>query len=76
MDDYFAGKNPDPSRLTLVPYGTAFQRKVWKVLAQIPYGETMTYGEIAEKINCGSAQALVGLLVKIPCLSLFLVTVF
>ena len=38
LDDYFTGKNPDPSRLTLVPYGTAFQRKVWKVLVQIPYG--------------------------------------
>lgn len=66
LDDYFAGKNPDLSRLTLVPYGTAFQRKVWKVLAQIPYGETMTYGEIAEKINCGSAQAVGGAVGKNP----------
>ncbi|MDU7209682.1 MAG: methylated-DNA--[protein]-cysteine S-methyltransferase, partial [Streptococcus sp.] len=66
LDDYFTGKNPDPSRLTLVPYGTAFQRKVWKVLVQIPYGETMTYGEIAEKINCGSAQAVGGAVGKNP----------
>lgn len=66
LDDYFAGKNPDPNRLTLVPYGTAFQRRVWQVLAQIPYGETLTYGEIAEKMNCGSAQAIGGAVGKNP----------
>lgn len=66
LDDYFAGKKPDPSRLTIAPCGTAFQRKVWKVLAQIPYGETMTYGDIAKHINCASAQAVGGSVGKNP----------
>lgn len=58
LEDYFAEKNPELSRLTLVPEGTAFQKKVWAILAQIPYGQTMTYGEIAKQINCSSAQAV------------------
>ncbi len=66
LDDYFAGKNPEPSRLTLAPEGTAFQKKVWAILAQIPYGQTMTYGEIAAKLNCASAQAVGGAVGKNP----------
>ena len=66
LDDYFSGKSPNPNRLTLVPQGSVFQRKVWKVLVQIPYGETMTYGAIAKQINCGSAQAVGGAVGKNP----------
>ncbi len=66
LDDYFAGKNPELSRLTLAPEGTAFQKKVWAILAQIPYGQTMTYGEIATKLNCASAQAVGGAVGKNP----------
>lgn len=43
---YFTGKEPDfvpPIHLN----GTAFQRDVWDILLQIPYGKTMTYGEVA-----------------------------
>ena len=46
LDIYFSGANPDftpPVHLT----GTAFQMEVWEILKNIPYGESMTYGEIA-----------------------------
>ena len=49
LDLYFRGKNPDftpPLRLK----GSEFRRKVWNILLEIPYGETMTYGEIARKL--------------------------
>lgn len=63
LDIYFGGKNPGfTPRLNLV--GTEFQKEVWEMLLQIPYGQTTTYKEIAEKIaqNRGltsmSAQAV------------------
>lgn len=46
LDVYFSGREPDfsvPLRLT----GTAFQREVWALLRDIPYGHTATYGELA-----------------------------
>jgi DNA-3-methyladenine glycosylase II len=49
LDLYFRGKNPDftpPLRLK----GSEFRRKVWDILLEIPYGETMTYGEVARKL--------------------------
>ncbi len=49
LDLYFRGKNPaftPPLRLK----GSEFRRKVWDILLEIPYGETMTYGEIARKL--------------------------
>ena len=49
LDIYFAGERPDftPS-IELV--GTEFQKSVWKLLMEIPYGQTATYGELAAKI--------------------------
>ena len=41
--------------------GTEFQRKVWKALRTIPYGETRSYGEIAEQIGSAGASRAVGL---------------
>lgn len=46
--------------LHLVPQGTAFQKAVWDVLLSIPYGETLTYGQIAEKIGNPKAVRAVG----------------
>lgn len=46
---YFSGEEPDfmpPLHLT----GTPFQLEVWKILQEIPYGETTTYGEIAKRL--------------------------
>lgn len=43
---YFSGQEPDFS-VPLHLKGTAFQKEVWKILCNIPYGTTVTYGEIA-----------------------------
>ena len=42
----------------LNPQGTAFQKRVWQALFTIPYGETLSYGEIAQIVDCHSAQAV------------------
>lgn len=47
LDAYFRGDRPCPSQLPLFPIGTPFQKLVWDLLLAIPYGETMTYGQIA-----------------------------
>lgn len=47
LDLYFAGKKPDFS-VSLHFTGTQFQKEVWKLLLDIPYGATTTYGEIAK----------------------------
>lgn len=49
LDEYFAGKKPT-SAPALSPEGTEFQKQVWELLLEIPYGETTTYGELARKI--------------------------
>ena len=57
LEDYFAGKRPcNVPRLN--PQGTAFQKRVWQALLTIPYGETLSYGEIARMVDCRSAQAV------------------
>jgi len=48
LGEYFAKKRTDFDLPLLMP-GTDFQQKVWKVLQAIPYGEVLTYKEIAEK---------------------------
>ena len=60
LEEYFARKRRKfdfPIEIA----GTAFQRDVWRALQQIPYGETATYGEIAELIGKPSACRAVGL---------------
>ena len=42
----------------LNPQGTAFQKRVWTALLTISYGETLSYGEIAQMVGCRSAQAV------------------
>ena len=49
LDLYFGGKVPDFTP-PLCMHGTAFRRKVWEILLEIPYGQTITYGEIAGRI--------------------------
>lgn len=77
LDVYFSGRKPDFTPPT-APAGTAFQQSVWEILRTIPYGETTTYGEIAQRIeqNTGrrmSAQAVGGAVgrnpisILIPC---------
>lgn len=47
FDRYFAGKRPPFPDIPLEPTGTPFQRAVWAKLKLIPYGATVTYGEMA-----------------------------
>ena len=49
LDCYFRGEDPGPAELPLAAEGTAFQMLVWKLLTEIPYGTTVTYGNIAQK---------------------------
>ena len=51
LDAYFAKKRPAIDELPLAPSGTEFRQDVWRALRQIPYGETVTYGELAEEIK-------------------------
>lgn len=51
LDQYFAGLNPSTNGLPLDPYGTEFQKCVWEFLRGIPYGTTVTYGQIARHIS-------------------------
>ena len=78
LDIYFAGKEPE-FLPPLAPEGSEFQKKVWKILLMIPYGKTMTYGEIGRKVaemsgkKTMSAQAVGGAVghnpisILIPC---------
>lgn len=50
LDRYFAGKRPDIAELPLAPIGSDFRQKVWSILCEIPYGEVITYGDIAKKM--------------------------
>ncbi|MDF9866635.1 methylated-DNA-[protein]-cysteine S-methyltransferase [Bacilli bacterium PM5-3] len=79
LDDYFSGMKPDISLLPLAPNGNEFRKDVWKILCDVPYGKTITYGEIAKKIaqkkglKSMSAQAIGGAVghnpisIIIPC---------
>ena len=66
LDDYFAGKQTENAvmgaktdgRITVQPKGTLFQQRVWQTLLTIPYGETVSYGELARMVGCKSAQAV------------------
>lgn len=49
LDCYFRGEQLPTGTLPLSPAGTAFQRLVWDILLTIPYGETRTYGDIANE---------------------------
>ncbi|MGH8906869.1 MAG: methylated-DNA--[protein]-cysteine S-methyltransferase [Egibacteraceae bacterium] len=70
---YFAGERTIFD-LPVAPQGTAFQLQVWKALQEIPYGQTRSYGAIAERIGNPRAVRAVGLAngrnpiaIVIPC---------
>ena len=64
LDRYFKGEKPSIKELSLNPDGSEFRKKVWQILCEIPYGQTLTYKEIALKLakenglNSMSAQAV------------------
>lgn len=59
LEQYFAGEREEFS-LEIRLDGTSFQKAVWSRLMKIPFGETMTYGEIAHKIGRRDAARAVG----------------
>lgn len=71
---YFEGQRTHFSDFVLAPCGTPFQQAVWHQLAQIPYGETRTYQQIAAAIGKPNAVRAVGnacnqnpLAILLPC---------
>ena len=71
LENYFGGKL---TRFTVPinPYGTSFQRKVWNSMAEIPFGKTATYGQIASTLHTspravGNACSKNPLPIIIPC---------
>ena len=78
LDVYFSGEEPKFTP-PLHPMGSTFRQEVWKILLEIPYGQTITYGEIAGKmaeiknVSRMSAQAVGGAVghnevsIIIPC---------
>ena len=49
LGEYFDGKRPDANLLPLHPEGTPFRQTIWHLLLTIPYGTTVTYGDIARE---------------------------
>lgn len=73
LKEYFSGARTLFS-LPVDTQGTPFQQEVWQALRQIPYGETVSYSEIATRINRPSAVRAVGtaiganpVLIAVPC---------
>jgi methylated-DNA-[protein]-cysteine S-methyltransferase len=60
LEAYFVGDRSDFD-LVLNPAGSEFHRRVWRALLTIPYGETRSYGQIAEQIGASGAARAVGL---------------
>ena len=71
LDDYFAGRR-DAFDLPLAPRGSEFRCRVWRALRAIPYGETRTYGQIAQTVfsaprAVGGACGANPIAIIIPC---------
>ena len=73
LDEYFDRRRTFFD-LRLAPAGTPFQRRVWQALTEIPYGETISYGELARRIGrpdlaraVGTANGQNPIAVIVPC---------
>jgi methylated-DNA-[protein]-cysteine S-methyltransferase len=73
LEAYFAGERTTFD-LPLAPHGSDFQRRVWTALQDIPYGQTESYGTIAERIGYPGAARAVGransqnpIAIVVPC---------
>ncbi len=75
LEDYFSCNQPHLTAIPLAPVGTPFQMRVWELLKQIPYGQTVTYGELAVRLglsvssarSIGSAVGRNPISIIIPC---------
>ncbi|MBS1700077.1 MAG: methylated-DNA--[protein]-cysteine S-methyltransferase [Armatimonadetes bacterium] len=73
LGEYFEGKRKDFS-VTLDPHGTQFQMRVWTELLNIPFGQTISYGELAKRLGdplltraVGTANGQNPISIIIPC---------
>jgi methylated-DNA-[protein]-cysteine S-methyltransferase len=71
LEEYFAGERREFD-LPLAPEGSVFQQRVWAALREIPFGETRSYGDLAEKLGSspravGRANATNPICVIVPC---------
>jgi methylated-DNA-[protein]-cysteine S-methyltransferase len=73
LGEYFAGQR-GRFALCMRPEGSDFQRRVWQVVAAIPYGQTRTYGQLAEAVGrpdriraVGAANGRNPLAIVVPC---------
>ena len=74
LDEYFAGRRQTFDRMPLFISGSAFRVRVWSQLLELPYGTTITYGELAERLGNGklirAAAAACGenpIAIFVPC---------
>lgn len=57
LDEYFEGRR-NRFAVPLAPYGTSYQHAIWNAISTVPYGETITYGELARRAgHAGDARA-------------------
>jgi methylated-DNA-[protein]-cysteine S-methyltransferase len=73
LEEYFAGTRNE-FNLPLEPAGTEFQKKVWRALREIPFGQTRSYLDLAKSIGSGKAVRSIGaangknpLSIVVPC---------
>ena len=70
LDEYFAGRR----RYFDVPlrmFGTEFRRRVWQAIGEVPYGDTISYGELAERVGDSRAVRAVAAAVGANPVSIF-----
>jgi methylated-DNA-[protein]-cysteine S-methyltransferase len=73
LDEYFAGKRTTFT-FRMDPQGTAFQRAVWRGIASVPYGETISYAQLSRRVGApanaraaGTATGRNPISIAIPC---------
>lgn len=73
LDEYFSGNRVNFD-LTVRPEGTLFQKQVWEEMQKIPFGETVTYAELAKRVGRPEAWRAVAnacgknpIVIVIPC---------
>jgi methylated-DNA-[protein]-cysteine S-methyltransferase len=73
LEEYFAGRRTTFD-LPLAPQGSGFQQRVWTALREIPYGETISYGELAGSLGLVNGARAVGaangqnpIAIVVPC---------
>jgi len=59
LEEYFAGKRRRFS-IDIAPQGTSFQLSVWRSLQRVPYGKTISYGQLARQVGNPKASRAVG----------------